>query len=253
MLREARAPYVLSRVDLDGHVERVFCESRSDVEIYLSEWDIDIENIRAELETVFQERETVKVIVTDGRAVSRRQGKIKLVLERIVAGMTVVVFGAGHVGKAVAELALLMGWNVIVIDDRREFLDLIDDSIGRVQKIARGFESALDEMAFTRNTAMVIVTRGHQFDEVCLEFCLRTEAFYVGMIGSRRRVRSILNELNGKGTLARRVEEIHAPIGLEIAARTPQEIAVSIVAEIIREKNLNRDTDAGRVRTGSEI
>jgi len=251
MVMEGEGPFVLSLV-LDGSVDRIFCQSQWDIKKSLREWGIEANEVLTEFENVVQRGGTLTVISPIIYTSSGVRQECRLIIEQIVAGMTVVIFGAGHVGKAVAEVSVQMGWSIIVIDDRPEFLDQIDGAAGKVRKIAQEFEAAADGLALTRNSAMVIVTRGHQFDEVCLEACLKTDAFYIGMIGSRRRVRTILSELKKKGTLARKVDEVHAPIGLEIGARTPQEIAVSIVAEIIKEKSLIGNMEPDKMRMGLE-
>ncbi|HYP28620.1 MAG TPA: XdhC family protein [Blastocatellia bacterium] len=172
-----------------------------------------------------------------------KEDYIDLILERVIPSVSVVIFGAGHVGRAVAQISTQMGWDIIIIDDRIEFLEQVDESSGKVKKIGQYFEDAFRDMRLNYTSALVIVTRGHQFDQICLEASLKTDAFYIGMIGSRRRVGSIFKELERKGVSRQRLSEVHAPIGLDIGAKTPQEIAVSIVAEIIRFKNLSVDRE----------
>ena len=176
---------------------------------------------------------------------SEAEGKVTYVIEVIRPKPSLVVFGAGHVGQAVALIGALTGYDVTVVDDREEFLSRsrIPDKQIRLTKC--DFSEAVRDIKLTRSTAVVIVTRGHQYDEMCLRSVVGSAAGYIGMIGSRRRVLSVFAKLKGDGVAARDLESVHAPIGLSIGARSPQEIAVAIVAEII--SFLNAGTGEGKV------
>jgi xanthine dehydrogenase accessory factor len=171
-------------------------------------------------------------------------GKITYVIDVIRPKPSLVVFGAGHVGQAVAMIGALTGYDVTVVDDREEFLSrsrLPDNQI-RLSKC--DFRDAVRDIKLARNTAVVIVTRGHQYDEMCLRSVVGSEAGYIGMIGSKRRVFSVFAKLRQDGVPEQALELVHAPIGLSIGARSPQEIAVAIVAEII--SFLNAGTGEGK-------
>ena len=157
---------------------------------------------------------------------------------------SLVIFGAGHVGQAVALIGALAGYDVTVVDDREEFLSRsrLPDMEIRVTKC--DFSDAVRDIKLTRRTAVVIVTRGHQYDEMCLRSVIGSEAGYIGMIGSKRRVFSVFAKLKQDGVPAEELELVHAPIGLSIGARSPQEIAVAIVAEVI--SFLNAGTGDGK-------
>jgi xanthine dehydrogenase accessory factor len=150
---------------------------------------------------------------------------------------SMIVFGAGHVGQALSLMATMVGYAVTAIDDREAFAsrDRLPDP--RIRLIAEPFDRAATRVQITSNTAVVIVTRGHQYDELCLRSVIGSSARYIGMIGSRRRVISVFKQLSQSGVDPKMLERVHAPIGLPISARSPQEIAVAILAEIIQTFN----------------
>jgi xanthine dehydrogenase accessory factor len=143
----------------------------------------------------------------------------------------VVIVGAGHVGLAVARVASTLGYRMTVIDDRADFAngERFPDA---AEVIADDIESAIDGHPMTRNSAVVIVTRGHKYDYQALSAAARSDAGYVGLMGSRRKVTLIYRQLMADGITPERLRDIHAPIGLDIGAVSPEEIAVSIMAEI---------------------
>lgn len=161
----------------------------------------------------------------------------RLIAEKITGKLSLYIFGGGHVGQALALMAVLLGYEVTVIDDRAEFVSRSRFPDPRINLIASDFDNALDSLTVGTRCAAVIVTRGHQYDEICLSKLLRTEVSYLGMIGSKRRVLSIFNRLKLQGFDPDCLSRVHAPIGLKIGAKSPQEIAVAILAEIIAEVN----------------
>jgi xanthine dehydrogenase accessory factor len=143
-----------------------------------------------------------------------------------------VIFGGGHVGQSIAHLAAFVGFRVTVIDDRMQF--------ARADRFptadcthALSFDRSFDAIRVTRSTYIVIVTRGHQYDEMVLREALNTQAKYIGMIGSRRKVEVTFRHLREQGVPESRLRNVYTPIGLDIRASTVEEIAVSIVAEMI--------------------
>jgi xanthine/CO dehydrogenase XdhC/CoxF family maturation factor len=159
----------------------------------------------------------------------------RIVAERVAGKRNLFVLGAGHVGQAVALMGALLGYNVHVVDDRPEFAARKRFPDLRVNLVVKSFDEAIDFLDIDEKSAVVIVTRGHQFDELCLRALLGEKAGYVGMIGSKRRVLSIFKKLELEGLKREDMEKVHAPIGLAIGAVSPQEIAVAILAEIISE------------------
>ncbi|MGC8659279.1 MAG: XdhC family aldehyde oxidoreductase maturation factor [Desulfomonilaceae bacterium] len=146
------------------------------------------------------------------------------------------IFGAGHVGACVSHLASYADFRVVAIDDRDDYanghnLPDADDVL------VTPFEKAFRGLPIDRNSYVVIVTRGHAHDKVVLAQALRTDATYIGMIGSRRKIKLIYDSLISEGFTQKDIDRVHAPIGLPIGGETPQEIAISIVAEMIQERS----------------
>lgn len=152
---------------------------------------------------------------------------------RLETRPTLLVAGAGHVGAAVARLAVELGFNTVVFDDREDLLTH-DRLPARIRGIHGDMAANLRRWPIDANTYVVIVTRGHQHDETALTAVIDSPARYVGMIGSRRKIRIIFEHLAKIGVAPERLEEVHAPIGLPIGAVTVEEIAVSIAAELVQ-------------------
>jgi xanthine dehydrogenase accessory factor len=161
---------------------------------------------------------------------------LRVMVELVRTEPPLIICGAGHIGQSLAPLARLLDFDVIVIDDRADFAsrDLFPDE--QVQLLVKPYAEALASLNITPSTSIVIVTRGHKHDENCLRILLTTPARYIGMIGSARRVITVFRRLLDEGFPMEAIQRVHAPIGLDIGARTPAEIAVSILAEIILTK-----------------
>ncbi len=143
-----------------------------------------------------------------------------------------VVCGGGHVSKAIAPLAKTLGFDVFITDDREEFAN--SERFPEADRVvALRPEDALPKLPINANTFIIVATRGHRYDNVALEAAARTPAKYVGLMGSRRKTILIYEDLVRSGLPVERIREIRSPIGLDIHARTPQEIAVSIMAEAL--------------------
>lgn len=151
----------------------------------------------------------------------------------------IVICGAGHVSMPVIEIAKMMGFHVTAIDDRPQFVQNALDH-GADKGICRGFEEALSEIPGDPDTFFIIVTRGHMSDSECLLSTVNKPHAYIGMIGSRRKVGLVKQMLADNGVPHDVIESVHTPIGLEIGAETPEEIAIAILAEIIEVKNKAR-------------
>lgn len=183
--------------------------------------------------------------ITDLIDCSDEQGSpVRLAIEVIKPKLELIVIGAGHVGQAVGLIAAIMGYDVVVVDDREEFASRARFPNPRIRLLACDYATAAQKLNISSGTAVVIVTRGHQYDELCLKSVISSNAAYIGMIGSRKRVLSVFQKLTTEGVSERDLERVHAPIGLRIGARSPQEIAVSILAEIIDHVN-NPHKDKG--------
>jgi len=162
----------------------------------------------------------------------------RLLFERIAPAPRIVICGAGHVGASLARLALLLGYGVTLIDDRADFVarDRFADLAVELV-LAEDWEQAITEAIGTgREVFVAVVTRGHNEDEKCMRAVLRARPRYVGMIGSRRRTNIVLRRLRSEGFDEMLLREVRAPIGLDIGAVTPEEVALAIMAEIVAER-----------------
>jgi xanthine dehydrogenase accessory factor len=164
---------------------------------------------------------------------SERVQGLRLLFEISRPPLEMVICGGGHVGQAVARAARLLDFMVTVIDDRADFASHEKFPDREIRLIADDFTNALRSLKIVPVTHIVIVTRGHRHDEICLREVIDKPARYIGMIGSRRRTTTIREHLRREGVAAELLHRIHAPIGLNIGAQTPEEIALSIIAEIV--------------------
>lgn len=160
-------------------------------------------------------------------------GRMDVFLEPILPAETLYLFGAGHLSQTTAVMAKMLGFRVVVIDPRPEFNNN-DRFPGADSLVVEDYENAFSELNLDDNSYIVIYTPGHVSDEKCLQFAVGTAARYVGMIGSKKKVKEIKERLRRKRVSEQQLDGIHAPIGLEINAQTPEEIAISILAEIIK-------------------
>jgi xanthine dehydrogenase accessory factor len=163
----------------------------------------------------------------------------RVLFERVEPEPHVVVCGAGHVGAALARLACLVGYRVSVIDDRADFVARArfpDEEITLIAASA-GWAVALREaVGAGRGVSVAVVTRGHNEDEECLRAALEARPDYVGMIGSRRRTNIVLGRLRAAGFANDALDRVRAPVGLDIGAVSPEEVALSILAELVAER-----------------
>lgn len=149
---------------------------------------------------------------------------------------TVYCFGAGHVAVPTCHIASLCGFRVRVIDDRAEYANMERFPDAQDIWVHAGIAGKMDDFEINPDSYIVIVTRGHSFDREVLERALKTRAGYIGMISSRRKKEAIFNELKNQGFSDAELARVHSPIGIPIGGETPEEIAVSIVAELISER-----------------
>ncbi|MCA9202987.1 MAG: XdhC family protein [Pirellulaceae bacterium] len=147
-----------------------------------------------------------------------------------------VIVGGGHVGKAVADLAADLDFDVWVVDDREEFVS--ESRFPRAeQRLCGNVDRVLPELEITPDTYCLIVTRGHSHDEEALFHLAERGACYVGMIGSRRKIKMIFDDLLNEGISAEALQRVHAPLGVDIGSQTVPEIAISICAELVSHRN----------------
>jgi len=189
------------------------------------------------------EDEEVLELIEEGAEKMLRTGAIHLVrlgaagrllvFDPVFPRPTVIIFGGGHISVHLASLLTMVDFRVVVADDREEFAN--QERFPRADQIVvSDFGDCFDKLEFTHETYCVIVTRGHLHDKTVLENVLTFPGRYVGMIGSRRKRNMIYDELIKQGISPERLKEVHAPIGLDIGAETPEAIAISIAAELIQ-------------------
>jgi xanthine dehydrogenase accessory factor len=175
-------------------------------------------------------------------------GVVEIFVEPI-GDPVVYIFGAGHIARALVPLATAAGLNTFVVDDREQFANRsrFPEPTGLV---VAEFSAAFRQLAINQNSYLVIITRGHRHDQLVLGEAIRTPASYIGLIGSRAKIQRIFRTLAAQGADPRRLEEVKAPIGLDIGARTCEEIAVSIVAQLIahRRRHYVKGNDPERMR-----
>ncbi|MFZ1887194.1 MAG: XdhC family protein [Candidatus Binataceae bacterium] len=178
-------------------------------------------------------------------------GAPRLFLDPVSGAQRLVIAGAGHIAQPLAALGSMLGFHVTVIDDRASFANRerfpTADEI-----IIRPFGPAVAALNLDRHCYLVSVTRGHSFDEDVILTALRnSRGAFIGMIGSRRRVKATLDRIGAMGIAPELLDQVHAPLGIDIAAETPEEIALSIISEIVRERRSGVRDDANLgVKTG---
>lgn len=220
MDQEGRTVGSLGREDLDSEVmnmcSQVMKEGRSTLVHHFISQDISV------------------------REGTQKRGKIDIFLDLIEAPPTMVIFGAGHIAQPLSRIGKIVGYRIVVVDDREHFASR--DRFPEADDImAMDFSEAVDSLNINPTTYLVLITRGHKHDELILRKVLGTKAAYIGMIGSRRRVAAVLSSLMRDGYSQKLIDQVHTPIGLRIGSQTPEEIALSIAAEVVK---LRREGEA---------
>lgn len=178
-------------------------------------------------------------VAPDGSRLSRgeaaAQPSHRVMLEVHESPARLLIIGGGHIGKALSVIGDLCGFSVEIVDDRPEYAN--EERFPEAGRITRGrFDEVLANYPVDASTYIVCVTRGHRHDETSLRLVVDSPAAYVGMIGSKRRVGAVLQHLLEDGADPEHVGRVRTPIGLDIGAETPEEIAVAIMGEIIMER-----------------
>ncbi len=167
------------------------------------------------------------------------EGNFDLFFEVLTLPPRLIIVGAGHIARPLARIAKLLEFEVAVLDDRLAYANR--ERFPDADQIVVGpYRKTLSTLAVHADTYIVLVTRGHVHDQACLEEVLESPAAYIGMIGSKRRVRTVVQHTLDSGHDPEKLRRVYAPIGLEIHAETPGEIAVAIMAEIV---NVRRGGD----------
>ncbi|HKO97741.1 MAG TPA: XdhC/CoxI family protein [Pyrinomonadaceae bacterium] len=162
-------------------------------------------------------------------------GEVQVLFERIQPQARLVICGAGHVGAALAHLACVLGYTTTLIDDRAEFVTRAQFPDLRISLVAADnwFDAVTAAIGNGHGVYVAVVTRGHSEDESCMLAIMNKEVDYVGLIGSKRRTKIVIERLRAAGANDDQLKLVHAPIGLDIGAVTPEEVALAIMAEIV--------------------
>lgn len=166
------------------------------------------------------------------RATAAADDLVEVLIEVVEPAATLLVVGGGHVGRAVGELGAMLGMEVVILDDREDYANP-ERFPYPCRVICGDFAEELERFPINANTYVVLVSRGHLVDELSLRRAAPRGAGYIGMIGSKRRTRTVLEHLAEDGIDRAALDRVFTPIGLDIGAETPEEIAVSVLAEII--------------------
>jgi xanthine dehydrogenase accessory factor len=159
-------------------------------------------------------------------------GQLEVFVEPILPVPRVVIFGGGHISLSLARVAALAGFSVVIVDDRPSYANR-ERFPDAAEVYAAAYEDLFPRLAVNDYSYLVIVTRGHRDDMRVLKLAATSPARYVAMIGSRRKVLNVVKQLEKEGVPRSALERIHAPMGLDIGAISPEEIAISVVAEMI--------------------
>ena len=163
-------------------------------------------------------------------------GDVDFFVEIYVKNPQLIIFGGGHVSQPVAKIGKMLGFHVTVMDDREDFVT--SERFPDADRLIKGsYDKLSDKIPAYENAYYVIVTRGHVGDGICVRQILDRPYTYLGMIGSRTKVRITMENLENEGYTREQLESVHAPIGLPLGGQMPAEIAVSIMAEIVKVKN----------------
>ena len=158
----------------------------------------------------------------------------RYIVEKVHSSGKAFVFGAGHVSKEVATILNLIEFDTIVIDDREDFAN--KDRFPDSKVVVLDKMDEITDMGIDDDSYILIITRGHLYDYNVLEWALKTNAYYIGMIGSKTKIKMTYDKIRQAGFTDEDIKRVHAPIGIDLAAKTPAEIAVSIAGELINER-----------------
>jgi xanthine dehydrogenase accessory factor len=181
----------------------------------------------------FPRHATETVYLTEAGLTTRSvPGATSIYIEVVESKPVFFIVGAGHIGRSLSKLADFLDFHVVVLDDREDFANR--ENLPEADEIlCADYEASIDNYPINVNTSIVMVSRGHKQDELALRRCLGRGAGYIGMIGSKRRTSTVLAHLAEEGFDPNELAAIRTPIGIDIGAETPEEIAISIMAEVI--------------------
>lgn len=209
---------------------------------------IEAEVIQAALMVMKDERTmTMPFELTERQGGLVCGGRVLVYVEPVIPDPVLVILGAGHVGKALAKAARFSGFRVLVCDDRPEHANR--ENIPDADEIVvHDYADIFSRLVIPENAYIVVATRGHNHDLEAVEASLRTKARYIGLLGSRRKKALLFRALDEAGFSPEEVGRVHVPVGLPINSVTPEEIAISIIAQVIQKR---RENAASRVSRSS--
>jgi len=179
-------------------------------------------------------------------------GTLEVFVEPVLPQPVAYIFGGGHISMALAKAASAAGFGIAVIDDREQFANA--ERFPMAQELYKSYEDAFARLSLNAASYVVIVTRGHRDDMRVLAWAVRTQARYIGMIGSKRKVISVYKALEKEGYTQAEFARVYAPMGLEIGALSPEEIAVSIAAELVAVRRNSQSAQHKKLqRENSEV
>ncbi|GAI30130.1 unnamed protein product, partial [marine sediment metagenome] len=195
--------------------------------------------------------ESIKKLVAKEEAVKRTlEDGGQIFIETICEQPMVFIFGAGHLSYYISRFAKSLNFRVTVCDDRAEFANKKRFPNAN-NIIVESFESVFDRIDVNKNSYIVIVTKGHKWDEIVLEKAVKTDAKYIGMIGSKRKTLTLLTKLSKRGIPEEALRRVYSPIGISIDAVTPEEIALSIVCELVKIRRLEHTPETKHMTIAS--
>ena len=197
-------------------------------------------------------RENMRTVLRKNQTQRHRNADGEVILEPVMGSPGLVVFGGGHVSKYICEYASRAGFRVTIVDDRKEYANP-QRFPEAVRTIAGDFLDVIAGLPVKPSTYIVIVTRGHRFDEEILEQAVKTPAKYIGMIGSKRKVLTTYEHLLERGVSIQVLKRVHAPMGIEIGAMTAEEIGVSVASQLIAVRRSERSPYVDKSDTAREL
>jgi len=208
----------------------------------------DVERVEAAEGKLSQELVTIlkQAAASDETGVRVSAGPMDAFIEPLTLRPSLVLFGAGHVASHIARFAKSVHFRVTVCDDREEYANA-ERFPDAEEIVIEDFSHVFDRLRIDERSYLVIVTHGHRHDEIVLEWAVRTDARYIGMIGSRRKTATLLENLRAKGLPKERLDRVYSPIGIAIGAVTAEEIALSIVCELVKVRRLGDEAPVGHM------
>jgi xanthine dehydrogenase accessory factor len=176
-------------------------------------------------------------------------GAVTVYIEPIILEPHLVILGAGHVGKMLSKLGRFTEFRVTVVDDREEFANRENIPDANDLRV-KNFERAFEQMTIDRGTSIVVATRGHNHDLVAVKAALGTDAGYIGLLGSKRKKGLVRNALGEAGFSEQDIDRVIIPVGIDIGSVTPEEIAVSVMAQIIQWRRNHGSASVSRASCG---